>query len=327
MVKAIRIYEYGGPEVFKWEDIEIGDPGSDEVRIRQSAIGLNFRDVYHRDGSYGVPDNKFPAIIGGEASGVIEAVGSDVKGFKTGQRVVYTTGPMGAYTQARNVKAEHVLLLPEAIDDQVAAAMMVKGTTAQYLLRSTYRVQPGDTILVHAAAGGVGLIMCQWGKLLGATVIGTVSSDEKAELAKANGCDHTIIYTREDFAKRVLEITDGVGVPVVYDGVGKDTCEGSLDSLRTRGILVGYGNASGNFPLIDPLDLMHRGSLYFTRTSGRSYIYDRQSLEDVTGELFDLVGSGKIKINISQTYPLKEAVQAHIDLEARKTTGSVVLQP
>ena len=327
MTRAIVIHEYGGPEVLHWDDIDVGDPGPDEVRIKHEAIGLNFRDTYHRSGSYGIPGDKFPAIIGGDGAGTIEAIGENVSGLSVGQRVCYGNGPMGSYAQSRLLPAKFVLALPEDIDYQSAGAMMVKGMTAQYLIRQCYDVQAGDTILIQAVAGGVGLILCQWAKHIGATVIGTVSTEEKAELARSYGCDHAINYTTEDFAKRVREITDGEGVPVAYDGVGASTFEGSIDSLRVRGTLVGYGNASGNFPKFDPLLLMDKGSLYFQRTSMRDFVRDRAELEQVSGELMDLVSSGAIKIEISKTYPLEEAAQAHIDLEARKTAGSVVYLP
>ena len=327
MTKAIVIHQYGGPEVLQWEDIEVGEPGPDEVRIKQEAVGLNFRDTYHRSGSYGVPGDKFPAIIGGDGAGTVEALGENVTDLSVGQRVTYGNGPMGSYAQSRLMPAKFVLALPNDIEYQTAAAMMVKGMTAQYLVRQCYDVKAGDTILIQAVAGGVGLILCQWAKHLGATVIGTVSTEEKAELARSYGCDHAINYSTEDFAKRVREITDGEGVPVAYDGVGASTFEGSIDSLRICGTLVGYGNASGNFPKFDPLLLMDKGSLYFTRTRGNHFIPDRPEMDRVAGELFDFVGSGKVKIEINKTYPLEQAPQAHIDLEARKTSGCVVYLP
>jgi NADPH2:quinone reductase len=327
MTKAIVIHQYGGPEVLQWEDIEVGDPGPDDVRIKHEAIGLNFRDTYHRSGSYGVPGDKFPAIIGGDGAGTIEAVGANVANLSVGQRVAYGSGPMGSYAQSRLMPAKFIIGLPDDIDTQTAAAMMVKGMTAQYLVRQCYDVKAGDTILIQAVAGGVGLILCQWAKHLGATVIGTVSTEEKAELARSYGCDHAINYTTEDFAKRVREITDGEGVPVAYDGVGASTFEGSIDSLRVRGTLVGYGNASGNFPKFDPLLLMDKGSLYFQRTSMKDFVRDRTDLEQMSGELMALVSNGTIKIEINKTYALQEAPQAHIDLEARKTAGSVVYLP
>ena len=327
MTKAIVIHEYGGPEVLQWEDVTVGDPGPDDVRIRQEAIGLNFRDTYHRSGSYRIPGDKFPAIIGGDGAGVIDAVGSNVTNLAVGDRVAYGTGPMGAYAQARIIPAEFVLKLPDEITMETGCAMMVKGLTAQYLLRQCYDVKAGETILIQAAAGGVGLIMIQWAKHLGATVIGTVSTEEKADLARRYGCDHTINYTTENFAERVREITDGKGVPVAYDGVGKATFEGSIDSLAPRGFLIGYGNASGNFPAFDPILLMDRGSLYFQRTSIQDFIRDREELEQVSGELMDLVKQQIIQVEISKQYPLAEARQAHIDLQDRKTTGSVIYRP
>ncbi|HIF59199.1 MAG TPA: quinone oxidoreductase [Rhodospirillales bacterium] len=327
MTKAIVIHKYGGPEVLQWEDVEVGNPGPDEVRIKHEAIGLNFRDTYHRSGSYGVPGNKFPAIIGGDGAGTIEGIGSRVSNLIVGQRVAYGNGPMGSYSQSRLMPAEFVLALPDDIDYQTAAAMMVKGMAAQYLIRSCFDVKPDDTILIHAVAGGVGLILCQWAKHLGATVIGTVSTDEKAELATSYGCDYTINYTTENFSKRVREITKGEGVPVVYDGVGAATFEGSIDSLRAQGKLVGYGNASGNFPKFDPFLLMDKGSLSFQRTNMNHFIRTRKELENVSGELMELVQAGTIKIEIGNTYKLQNAMQAHIDLETRKTSGSVVYLP
>ena len=327
MTKGIVIHGYGGPEVLEWEDIEVGDPGEGELRIRHQAIGLNFRDAYNRSGSYGVPDDKFPFILGRDGAGIVEAVGPGVSGLEVGQRVAYGHGPMGSYAEVRLMPAEFVLALPDDVAFETAAAMMVKGMTAQYLLRQAYEVKPGDTILIQAVAGGVGLIMCQWAKHLGATVIGTASTEKKAETARRYGCDQVINYAQEDFVARVAEITDGAGVAVVYDGVGKDTFAGSLDCLRPRGTLVGYGNASGNFPAFDPLALMEKGSLYFTRTSMVHYIDGRRGLEEMSAELMNLVASGTIKIEIGATYPLKGARQAHIDLEARKTSGSVVFIP
>ncbi|MBT3991465.1 MAG: quinone oxidoreductase [Rhodospirillaceae bacterium] len=327
MSKAIILHEYGGPEVLKWEDYDPGEPGPGEVRIRHSAMGLNFRDTYHRTGSYKIPGDKFPAIIGGDGAGVIEAIGPDVTDFSVGQRVCYGNGPMGSYAQVRLFPTSHLFALPDNIPDQAGAALLVKGFTAHYLIYKTFPVQAGQTILIHAIAGGTGIIMCQLAKMIGASVIGTTSTSEKAELAKSYGCDHVINYTTESVPERVRDITDGVGVPVVYDGVGLATYEGSLDSLAVRGTLVGYGNASGNFPPVEPLDLMDKGSLYFTRTRGNHFIPDRPEMDRVAGELFDFVGSGKVKIEINKTYPLEQAPQAHIDLEARKTSGCVVYLP
>ncbi len=325
MTKAIVIHEHGGPEVFNWEDVEVGAPGPGEIRLRHTAMGLNYRDTYHREGTYPIPG--LPRILGGDGAGVVEEIGPDVEGLQVGQRVVYAFKTMGSYCQVRLIRAEHVLPIPDEIDDQTAAAAMIKGMTAQYLLRQTYPVKPGETILVQAAAGGVGLIMCQWAKHLGCTVIGTVGSEEKAAFAGAHGCDYTINYRHENFAERVREITAGEGVAVVYDGVGKDTFMGSLDSLRPRGLLAGYGNASGNFPEFDPLLLMNKGSLYFTRTTVRSYDTSRETLEQMGGEVLGLIAEGTIRIEVTKTYPLRDVGQAHRDLEARKTMGSVVLLP
>lgn len=325
MSKAIVIHEYGGPDVLKWEDVEVGDPGPDQVRIRHTAAGLNYRDIYHRNGNYGVP--QFPAIIGGDGAGVIEAVGANVEGFEVGQRVAYGNGLMGSYSQARLFTTEHLLPLPEGVADDVAAAMLVKGFTSYALVRRAFPVKAGDTILIHAVAGGCGLIMCQMAKDLGATVIGTTSTEEKAELASSLGCDHVILYTKEDFAARVRELTDGEGVDAVIDGVGAATYMGSLDSLKHCGTLVGYGNASGNFPPVEPFDLMRRGSLFFTRVNTNFYYKGPEDIAQVGRELFDLVETDKVKIIINQTYPLEDAAQAHRDLEARKTSGSVVYIP
>jgi len=325
MSKAILIHEYGGPEVLKWEDHDPGNPVQGQVRIRQSAAGLNFRDVYHRNGSYGVPGNKFPAVIGGDGAGVIEAVGIGVEDFRVGDRVAYGNGPMGSYTEVRNFPAENLFKLPDAVEEKTAAALLVKGFTARYLIHDCYPVGPNDTILVHSISGGTGLIMCQWAKRLGARVIGTVSTEEKAALAESYGCDHVILY-KEDVAARVRELTDGEGVPVVYDGVGKDTFETSLDCLRVRGYLVGYGNASGNFPVFDPLTLMQKGSLYFTRVSGRDFAFGREHMVNVANEMFSMVMEGDLRLEVNTTYALSDAQQAHRDLEARKTTGSVVYE-
>ncbi|PLX99619.1 MAG: quinone oxidoreductase [Desulfuromonas sp.] len=325
MAKAIRIHQTGGPEVMQWEDIEIADPGPGQVRLKQTAVGLNFIDVYHRTGLYPLPT--LPATIGMEAAGIVDAIGEGVSDLTIGERIAYASPPPGAYAEVRLMPADRVIKLPDSISDQQAAAMMLQGMTVQYLLRSTYRVQPGDTILFHAAAGGVGLIACQWAKHLGATVIGTVGSEEKAELAKAHGCDHTILYRDEDIVERVQEITGGEGVPVVYDSIGKDTFEASLDCLRPRGILVSFGNASGPVQPFEPGILAQKGSLYFTRPTLMTYTAKREDLAKSAEELFDVVESGAVKIEVNQTYALKDAAQAHIDLEARKTTGSTVLIP
>ena len=324
MTKAIRIHELGGPEVLKYEDVDVGAPGPGEVRLRQTAVGLNFIDVYHRSGLYPVKD--LPAVIGMEAAGVIEEVGPDVSGFKAGDRVAYTMG-LGAYAQERVMGTGRLVPLPDAIDDRQGAAMMLQGTTAHYLIHRTYKVQKGDTILVHAAAGGVGLILCQWAKHLGATVIGCVGSEEKAELAKANGCDHPILYRDENVPERVRKLTNGDGVPVVYDGVGKATFNDSLDCLRPFGLMVSFGNASGPIDPFNPAVLGPKGSLYLTRTTLATHTATRELLMDGANALFDVVTKGHVKIAINQTYPLHETAQAHRDLEARKTTGSTVLIP
>ncbi|MEW6515219.1 MAG: quinone oxidoreductase [Pseudomonadota bacterium] len=324
MTHAIRIHETGGPEVLRWEEVGVGETAPNEARVRHAAVGLNFIDIYHRSGLYPLP---LPSGLGLEGAGVVEAVGSAVTDIKAGDRVAYAGGPPGAYAEVRNIPADRLVKLPDSIDFNTAAAMMLQGMTAQYLLRRTYRVQPGDTILIQAAAGGVGLIVCQWAKALGATVIGTVSSDEKAALAKAHGCDHPIIYTRENFVARVKEITNGEGVPVVYDSIGKDTFTGSLDCLRPLGMMVTFGNASGPVPPVDTLELSKRGSLFLTRPSLFAYVAKRADLLATAQELFDVVVSGKVKIEVNQTYTLKDAAQAHIDLAARKTTGSTILLP
>jgi NADPH:quinone reductase len=324
MAKAIRIHKHGGPEVLQYDETAVGDPGPGQARIRQTAIGLNFIDTYHRSGLYQL---QMPSGIGLEGAGVVEAVGSGVTWVKSGDRVAYAGGPPGGYAEVRLVPADRLVKVPEGISDQTAAAMMLKGLTTQYLIRSTYRVQSGQTVLLHAAAGGVGLIACQWLKALGVSVIGTVGSEEKAKLAKAHGCEHTIIYTKENFAERVKEITGGKKVPVVYDSVGKDTFMGSLDSLQPRGMLVIFGNGSGPVAAFDLNLLAAKGSLYVTRPTLVTYTAKREDLEAMAAELFDVVKSGKVKIEINQTYALKDAAQAHRDLEGRKTTGSTVLLP
>lgn len=325
MATAIRIHEHGGPEVLRFEGVDVGRPGPGQIRVRQTAIGLNYIDVYFRTGLY--PVAEMPTTIGLEGAGVIEEIGPDVAGLYVGQRVAYATRPLGAYADERLVAAQHVVALPEAIDDRTAAAMMLKGMTAHYLLHACYKVAPGNAILVHAAAGGVGLILCQWGKYLGAEVIGTVGSDEKAELARAHGCDHAIVYTREDFAARARAITDGAGVDVVYDSVGKTTFDGSLDCLRPRGMMVSFGNASGKTDPMDLLSLSARGSLFLTRPTLANYIATRDELVERAGDLFAVVEAGHVKITVNQTYPLRDAARAHADLEARATTGSTVLIP
>ena len=321
---AIRIHQTGGPEVLQWEEVAVGDPAPGQARVRHEAVGLNFIDTYHRSGLYPLP---LPSGLGLEGAGVVEAVGEGVSDFVPGDRVAYAGGPVGAYSQVRCLPAERLLKLPDALSFETAAAMMLQGLTSAYLLRRTYRVQPGDAVLIHAAAGGVGLIACQWAKALGATVIGTVSSEAKAELAKQHGCDHIIYYSREDVAKRVRELTGGEGVAVVYDGVGKDTFMGSLDSLRMCGMMVSFGNASGPVPPFDPLLLTQKGSLFITRPTSMHYTAKRQDLLALGTELFDVVASGKVRIEVNQRYVLSDAANAHRDLESRKTTGSTILLP
>lgn len=324
MPHAIRIHRTGGPEVLQWEAVDVPSPAAGEVRIRHAAVGLNFIDTYHRTGLYPLP---LPAGIGLEGAGTVEALGEGVSDLQVGDRVAYAGGPVGAYAEVRNIPAHRLLKLPDSIGFDTAAAMMLQGLTAAYLLRKTYRVQPGDAVLIHAAAGGVGLIACQWAKALGATVIGTVGSAAKAELAKAHGCDHVINYSTENFTQRVREITGGEGVAVVYDGVGKDTFMGSLDSLRPMGMMVTYGNASGPVPPLDLLLLSQKGSLFVTRPTLMNYTARREDLLALGEELFAMVVAGKVKIEVHQRYALRDAAQAHIDLEARKTTGSTILIP
>ena len=322
MVHAIRFHETGGPEVLRWEEIQLGKPGRGEVRIRHTAVGLNYVDTYQRSGLYPMP---LPSPLGGEAAGVVEEVGEGVTEFKHGDRVAYGSAPLGAYAEARLIPAERLLKLPDGISDHTAAAMMLKGLTTEYLIRRSYKVRAGDTILMHAAAGGVGLILCQWAKALGATVIGTVGDDDKAKLAKAHGCDHVINYAKEDFVARVNEITKGEKLPVVYDGVGKDTFMKSLDCLRPCGLLVSFGQSSGKIPPTDLGILAAKGSLYVQRPTLVTYGAKRENLVAMAKNLFDVVLSGKVKIEVGQTYPLKDAARAHRDLEGRKTTGSTVL--
>jgi len=326
MTKAIRIHQTGGPEVLQWDDVTVPPPGQGEVRIKQTAVGLNYIDTYFRTGLYPLPA-PLPGIIGSEGAGVVEALGPGVSDLKVGDRVAYGSAPVGAYTQERNVPAARLVKIPEGISDRQAASMMLKGMTARYLCRRTYKVKAGDTILVHAAAGGVGLILCQWAKHLGATVIGTVGSADKAALAKAHGCDHTILYREVDFVAKVKEITGGVGVPVVYDAVGKDTFLKSLDCISPMGLMVNFGNASGPAEPINVLLLSQKGSLYLTRPTLFTYTAKREDLVATANDLFDVVKKGAVKIEINQTYALKDAAQAHRDLEGRKTTGSTVLLP
>jgi NADPH2:quinone reductase len=322
MTHAIRFHKPGGPEVLVWEEVNLGKPGPGEARIRHTAVGLNFADIYNRSGVYSV---QLPSGLGGEAAGVVEEVGAGVTDLKPGDRVAYGSAPAGAYSEARLIPADRLIKLPDSIDDRTAAAMMLKGLTVQYLIRQTYRVKAGDTILLHAAAGGIGLILGQWARHLGATVIGTVGSDEKSTLAKAHGCAHTIVYTREDFVKRVDEITQGNKVPVVYDSVGKDTFLKSLDCLAPLGLVALFGQSSGS---VEPLNLgilAQKGSLYVTRPTLNTYAAKRENLVAMAKQLFDVVESGAVKIEVNQTYPLQDAAKAHADLAARKTTGSTVL--
>jgi NADPH2:quinone reductase len=323
--KAIIVRAYGGPEALSYEDVPIVEPGPGEIRIHQRAIGLNFIDVYMRTGLYPLPS--LPSGIGMEGAGTVDALGDGVTDIQIGDRVACALPPPGSYAEFRIVPAERVVKIPDAIPDKTAAAMMLQGLTAQYLTRQTYRIKAGDTILMHAAAGGVGLIVCQWAKHIGATVIGTVGSAEKAQLAKAHGCDHPILYREENFKDRVLALTDGRGVNVVYDSIGKDTFEDSLDCLKTRGTMVTFGNASGPVPAFEPAVLAQKGSLFLTRPTLAHYAENHQVLTDMSNELFDLVVSGVIKIEVNQEYALKDVGQAHADLEARKTTGSTILIP
>jgi NADPH:quinone reductase len=323
MSKAFRFDRYGGPEVLRFEEVEVSAPGRGEVRMRNTAVAVNYRDVLMRRGVHTV--NSFPSGIGLESAGVIDAVGPEVDGVAVGDRVACAGMPEGSYPELRIVPAARLIPLPAGIDERTAASMMIRGMTARSLLKDTYKVQPGDIIVIHAAAGGVGLIVCQWAKHLGATVIGTVSSDEKAAVARAHGCDHAIVYTREDFAERVREITNGEGVPVVYDSVGKATFEGSLRCLRRRGVMASFGEASGDPDPMPPRRLGALGSIYLTHPSVSNYTVTRAELTAAANDLFAMVGSGKIKIEVSSTYPLRDAPRAHADLEARKTTGSIVL--
>jgi NADPH2:quinone reductase len=323
MPHAIRIYQNGGPEQLKWEPVEVGSPGPGEVLVRNTAIGLNYIDTYHRSGLYPLP---LPLTLGSEGAGVVEAVGPRVKDFKLGDRVAYAQ-PIGAYAEVLLRPAARLVKIPAGIKDETAAAMMLKGMTAWYLCRRTYRVKKGDTIVVHAAAGGVGQILCQWAKYLGATVIGTVGSDAKAALAKKAGCRHVIVTSREKVSERVKAITKGKGVPVVYDGIGKDTFTESLDCLAPLGMMVSFGNASGAVPPVNIGILAQKGSLFLTRPTLVNYTASREDLLTAARELFAVVKKGVVKIAVNQRYPLAEAAQAHRDLESRKTTGSTVLIP
>jgi NADPH2:quinone reductase len=324
MVHAIRVYATGGPDVLKWEEIDLPPPGPGQVRVVHKAVGLNFVDTYFRSGLY--PMN-LPSGLGMEGAGEVVELGDGVTSLKPGDRIAYGTGPLGAYSEAANLPADRVTKLPAEISDEVAAAMMLKGMTVQYLLKQTYQVKPGEAILVHAAAGGVGLILCQWAKHLGATIIGTVGSAEKAALAKAHGCDHTILYREEKIVPRVRELTGGKGVPVVYDSVGKDTFEDSLNCLQPRGLMVSFGNASGPVPAFEPAILGTKGSLYLTRATLASYTATAEDLAATAGDVVQVVRDGIVKIEVNQRYPLRDAAQAHRDLEGRKTTGSTVLLP
>ncbi len=325
MAKRIQISRHGGPEVLEYADFTPAEPGPQEVRVRNRAIGLNFIDTYYRSGLYQPP--ALPSGLGTEAAGEVEAVGSAVTHLKVGDRVAYATGPLGACSEVHVLPAQHLVKLPEAISYEQAAAMMLKGLTVQYLLRQTYEVQPGQTILWHAAAGGVGLFACQWAKALGVKLIGTVSSPEKAALAEANGAWATIDYSRENVAERVLELTDGAKCPVVYDSVGKDTWEMSLDSVAPRGLLVSFGNASGAVTGVNLGVLAQKGAIYVTRPTLFAYANTAERLQAMADELFEMVGSGKIQVEIGQRYPLAEAAQAQIALAGRQTTGSTILLP
>jgi NADPH2:quinone reductase len=325
MAKAIRIHETGGPEVMRFEDYDPGRPAAGEALVRHEAVGLNFIDVYHRNGTYPLPS--LPAVPGMEGAGVVEAVGESVTEVAAGDRVAYAGLPPGAYAEARLIPAHRLVRLPDAISTRQGAAMMLQGMTARYLLHGCYKVKSGDRILIHAAAGGVGLIVCQWANHLGATVIGTVGSEEKAELARAHGCHHTILYDREDFIERTREITDGRGVDVVYDSVGQATFMKSLDCLRPMGMMVSFGQSSGLVAPFNPGLLSAKGSLFLTRPTLMTYTAQRDDLLEHAHDLFEVVQNGAVKIEVRQTYALSEAAKAHADLEARKTTGSTILLP
>ena len=322
MTHAVRIHENGGPDVLRWEEVDVPEPGPGEALVRQTASGLNFIDVYFRTGLYKVPS--FPAAIGNEGAGVVEAVGDGVTEVAVGDRAAYCMS-LGSYTQRRVIGSKQLVKIPDGVTDEQAAAVMLKGCTVQYLIRRTYPVKAGETVLFHAAAGGCGLIACQWLKYLGATVIGTVGTPEKAELAKAHGCDHPIVYAQENVVERVKELTDDKGVPVVYDSVGKDTFSDSLDCLQARGLMVSFGNTSGAVEPFAPALLAAKGSLFLTRPTLATYTATRDELEATTADLFGVISNGAVKIKVNQTYALENAAQAHRDLEARKTTGSTVL--
>ena len=324
MPNAIRFHRNGGPEVLQWESVDVGDPGPGEARVRHTAIGLNYIDTYHRGGLYKLA---LPSGLGSEGAGIVEAVGTGVTDVRPGDRIAYSGGPLGAYAEVRVMPADRLVKLPEGVSEKIAATLMLKGLTVQYLFRQTFPLKGGETILFHAAAGGIGLIACQWARALGVTMIGTVGSDEKAALAKANGCTHTIVYTRENFVERVKQLTGGKGVPVVYDGVGKDTFPASLDCLSPRGMFVSFGNASGPIAAFDILLLSQKGSLYATRPTLATYTASRAAMLKMSEEMFSLVLAGKLRNDARQTYALKDAAQAHRDLESRKTTGATILLP
>ena len=324
MANAIRFHKNGGPEVLQWESVDVGDPGAGEARVRHTAIGVNYIDTYHRSGLYKLV---LPSGLGTEGAGIVEAVGTGVTDVRPGDRVAYSGGPLGAYSEVRVMPPDRLVKLPDGISDKMAATLMLKGLTVQYLFRQTFPLKGGETILFHAAAGGIGLIACQWARALGVTMIGTVGSDEKAALAKANGCTHTIVYTRENFVERVKQLTGGKGVPVVYDGVGKDTFPASLDCLSPRGMFVSFGNASGPIAAFDILLLSQKGSLYATRPTLATFTASRAAMLAMCDDMFSLVRAGKLGNEPRQTYALKDAAQAHRDLESRKTTGAIVLLP
>jgi NADPH2:quinone reductase len=324
MANAIRFHKNGGPEVLQWESVDVGDPGAGEARVRHTAIGVNYIDTYHRSGLYKLV---LPSGLGTEGAGIVEAVGTGVTDVRPGDRVAYSGGPLGAYSEVRVMPADRLVKLPDSISDKMAATLMLKGLTVQYLFRQTFPLKGGETILFHAAAGGIGLIACQWARALGVTMIGTVGSDEKAALAKANGCTHTIVYTRENFVERVKQLTGAKGVPVVYDGVGKDTFPASLDCLSPRGMFVSFGNASGPIAAFDILLLSQKGSLYATRPTLATFTASRAAMLAMCDDMFSLVRAGKLGNEPRQTYALKDAAQAHRDLESRKTTGAIVLLP
>lgn len=325
MIYAVRIHRHGGPEELRYEPVELGPPGPGEARVRHTAIGLNFTDIHHRTGRY--PVAQLPHVIGMEAAGVVEELGPGVSGLAVGERVAYASDRPRSYAQATVMPVARLVKLPPAISDEAAAALILKGLTAQYLIRGAYAVRAGDTILVHAAAGGVGLLICQWARHLGARVIGTVSSDEKAALARRNGCEHPIVYTREDVVARVRELTGGAGLPVVYDGVGASTFESSLRCLRRRGLVVSYGSASGVIPPLDLFRLNRMGSLYVTSAGLADYTHDREELLARAQDLFGVVASGAVRVEVMQRYALADAARAHADLEARRTAGSSILLP